>query len=757
MQILDSKPTFFDTNSDTLSAGRLRAFLLDNTTPALLYSDASYTVLLGSSVMLTAAGWPQTQLFAQTDVVIHVDAYRGQDEYDQPVYQEIKQFVVVASAAGSTAGAFASVSTVDELRAAQISDSILVTGYNASGDCPARLFTWSAGNATSDNGGTVIGSTVDPTGRWAWSPSSEVDARCFGFMPGPASLNSQLAQLLAWCESNNRAAYIPSGVYALASSGSLATAAHIIADAGVTISSPNGSYALTVSNPLLSVVDTFAGANLELVLNGDGWRDVVLPLSVWDATARGYAKGTAVFGLLISAGSSLSFDYDHEYTYFVVHGLSRINIAAGSEVSIGHIDGYGKISWTGDAPYFRVARRSNANTMASAIASRCTELFIVDSSLSMAASTVVNCLVQVLPPATLALGASCTLSRGVTGYPGCIAGGNGYTSDAGPDMSLFAVPNACMDAWNRSTDSNALDLKSRTVTIAPTKAGKIINGVIQADTSVSLILDNISYVGYFSGSSLKANNCSFSHTTKPIGGGTDTNLTDCTVYAPASITIEDGVQAFWTRVNVQAGSVVKYGSGGLFRDVWIEHNAIFVPGANRSLGNFSWIGGSAYKITLDAGRCATEGACSLYNFRIQNIINLAGGILASSLNTSAKYWATSGHYNVKIGDNERGPATYGWASGTQTAGGDSRVLVSYNTTDILWLTNYHTSNELLSLAHVWNIAEYNNGSLNTNWTAEGYFFNYPPGTPHIEGSRTRGVVSDNSKCTYQFEIYKKEL
>lgn len=756
MQILDSKQTFFDTNSDTLSAGRLRAFLLDNTTPALLYSDASYTALLGSSVLLTASGWPQTQLFAKTDVVIHVDAYRGQDEYDQPVYQEIKQFVVIASAAGSTASAFASVSTVDELRAAQISDSILVTGYNASGDCPARLFTWSAGNATSDNGGTVIGSTVDPTGKWVWSPSSEADARCFGLLPGPASLNSQLAQLLAWCESNNRAAYIPSGVYALASSGSLATAAHIIADSGVTISSPNGSYTLTVSNPLLSVVDTFAGANLELVLNGDGWRDVVLPSSAWDATARGYAKGTAVFGMLINAGSSLTFAYDHEYTHFVVHGLSSINIAAGVAVSIDHIDGSGKISWTGDAPYFRLARRSNANTMASAIASRCTELFIVDSSLSIAASTVVNCLVQVLPPATLTLGASCTLSRGVTGYPGCIAGNNGYTSDAGPDMNLFAIPNACMDAWNRSTDSNALDLKSRTVTLAPTKAGKIINGAIQADTSVSLILDNVSFIGYFSGSSLKASNCSFSHTTKPIGGGTDTLLTDCQITTSAPTTIEDGTSCQWERV-VVTGNVHKYGSGGYWRDVTLTGGAIFVPGANKSLGNFSWIGGSAYKIMLDAGRCATEGACSLYNFRIQNLIGLSGGILASTLNTSAKYWATSGHYNVNIGDNERGPATYGWASGTQTAGGDSLVLVSYNTTDILWLTEKHTSNELLSFAHVWNIAEYDNGSLRNNWTAEGYFFSGGLGTPHIEGSRTRGVVSDNSKCTYQFEIYKKEL
>lgn len=757
MQILDSRPSFFDTNGDTLAAGRLRAYLLDNTTPAQLYSDSAYSVLLGSSVTLTGAGWSQTQIFAQTDVVIHVDAYQGKDELDQPVYQEVKQFTVIASTSGSSASSFDSVSTVDELRASQISDCILVTGYNAAGDCPGRLFVWSAGNASTDNGGTVIGSTVDPTGKWVWAPGEKVDVRCFGFMDGPDSLNSQFASLLAWCEANSRTAYIPGGSYQLASSGSIATSAAIEAGQGVVISSPNGAYTLTLHNPHFSVASTFAGKNLSLVLEGNGWEEKTLKSSVWDSTARGYDLGSSMFGLEVVTGSSLVFDHDKTYIHLVVHGLASASVASGSEIHIDHVDGGGKISWTGDAPFFRTARRSNINTGASSIAARCSELFIVDASLSLIASTTASCLFQVLPPAQLTLGASCTISRGVTGYPGCIAGANGFASDAGVDMGLYVNPNAGMDSWNRSTDSNALDLKSRTVTIAPTKAGKIINGKISVDCSVSLILDNVTYAGYFSGPSLKAVNCSFSHTTKSIGGGTATVLDGCQITnGSATLTIEDGISSQWSRVSI-TGNVHKYGNGGAWRDVSISGGAVFVPGSGIAFGNFSWVGGSAYRISFNAGLCISEGSCAMYNVRVQDIINLAGGILASELNTSAKYWAKSGHYNVRIGDNERGPATYGWATGTQTAGGDSLIDVSSNNTDILWLTNNHTSENLLSFAHVWNIAEYNSGAPNINWCGEGYFKSYPPGTPFIEGSRTRGVVKDNSKCIYQFEIYKKEL
>ena len=147
----------------------------------------------------------------------------------------------------------------------------------------------------------------------------------------------------------------------------------------------------------------------------------------------------------------------------------------------------------------------------------------------------------------------------------------------------------------------------------------------------------------------------------------------------------------------------------------------------------------------------------MYNVRVQNIINLAGGILAASLNTSAKYWATSGHYNVAIGDNERGPATYGFASGTQTAGGDSAIFIAGDASQTLWLSTSHTIDDLQRLARVWNINSYAHNGTGTAWSGEGAFASYPPNVPFIQGSRTRGTVIDNDKCTYQFEIYKKEL
>ena len=147
----------------------------------------------------------------------------------------------------------------------------------------------------------------------------------------------------------------------------------------------------------------------------------------------------------------------------------------------------------------------------------------------------------------------------------------------------------------------------------------------------------------------------------------------------------------------------------------------------------------------------------MYNVRVQDIINLDGGILANELNTSAMYWATSGHYNVRIGDNENGPATYGFATGTQSAGGDSSIAILGSSSQTLWLSTNHTSDDLQKLARVWNINSYTHNAPGPTWSGEGAYINYPPAIPWIQGSRTRGIVTDNEKCTYQFEIYKKEL
>ena len=766
MQIIDTKTTYFDDAGKPLSGGRLRFFAYGTTTPVFVYADEDYITNLGTTVALTNAGWTATQVYANQSVTVHVDKFLGLDEYGAESYEQIKVYDVLAGASGSAGADSAIVDTIADLRNVSPTSkaAVSVKGYFSAGDAFIRTYIWDENAMAMDNLGTVIESNVTPDGRWLLAIEGPyVDCRIFGVIAGgdPTTSNSALSGLISYCTNYKRTAYFSSGSYYLTSGGSLTVGCAIKADKDLRINSNNGEYTLTITNPDFDVVNTFAGTGLKLKLSGsDNWANTIIPMTAWDRATKGYDISTARYILRLNNGSTV-YDWTGVATELekIICDIGIHIIAGDPDVYVYDVEGAGKIQWTTTATFaFRRFRTSMTTNYTSILSTRVGELLTVDNDVTFATGTIIGALIYVMPSGSVAFGATCQADKGVVGYHGCIKGSNGFTSDAEVDICMYELPNTAMKSWNLSSATNAFDLKSRTVTVAPTKPGKIINGAITADIAVDMIFDNITYIGYFSGGDLTANKCMLKHpTAKPIGGGTSTNLTDCTVYAPVSITIEDGVQAFWERVNVQAGSVIKYGSGGLFRDVWIAYNAIFVPGANKSFGNFSWIGGSAMKIDFDANRCASDGACSMYNVHIQKIINLASGIRAASLNTTRAFWGNTGHYNVMIGDNERGPATYGWASGTQTAGGDSLVFVGSNSTDILWLTNNHTSDDLLSFAHVWNIAEYNSGAPNTNWAGEGYFRNYPPGTPFIEGSRTRGVVRDNSKCTYQFEIYKKVL
>ena len=378
----------------------------------------------------------------------------------------------------------------------------------------------------------------------------------------------------------------------------------------------------------------------------------------------------------------------------------------------------------------------------------------------MLSNTAVPAIVHVVPGGTLGFGSGCRIDRGVVGYPGCITGSNGFASDMDVAIELYTNPNAAMDSWNKSTASNALDLKSRTVTIAPAKSGRIVNGVIQADstdTAVELILDHVEFVGYYAGVTLRANNCTFSHpTTKPLGSGTHSYLTDCAIKTVYYLIVDPDTLTRWTRVAV-SGRVVKKGNGGTWRDVSLSQVCTFAPDADGQLGNFSWVGGSATSINLDPSYRPTEGACIIFNFEIRGLIGLAYGIKAHELNTTSRYWAPAGHYNVRIGDNEAGPATYGCAVGTQISGGDSLITIEGSPSQILWLTSSHTSDQVRALGRVMSINAIAPAYGPPAWSGEGGFVSYPPGVPSIRGSRTRGDVGDDSRCTYNFEVYHRTL
>ena len=88
-------------------------------------------------------------------------------------------------------------------------------------------------------------------------------------------------------------------------------------------------------------------------------------------------------------------------------------------------------------------------------------------------------------------------------------------------------------------------------------------------------------------------------------------------------------------------------------------NAYLIPSSDKALTGFSWIGGSADRIDLDASQMSVDGEAICHHVIIQQISGLSGNI--NVINGSTRKWAVNGHYSLLIGDNGVAStrATYG--------------------------------------------------------------------------------------------------
>ncbi|MBP1994502.1 glycosyl hydrolase family 28-related protein [Paenibacillus eucommiae] len=130
-----------------------------------------------------------------------------------------------------------------------------VTGYYSSGDGGGGNYNYDSTDTTSsDNGGTVI--VAADGGRWKLSATGMVSLRQFGAKgDGVADDTAATQAAMTWCETNNRALYVPSGTYKITSP---VTTAYTITVIGEAISpSETPDYRLGV--PAVTFLSTVAG------------------------------------------------------------------------------------------------------------------------------------------------------------------------------------------------------------------------------------------------------------------------------------------------------------------------------------------------------------------------------------------------------------------------------------------------------------------------------------------------------------------
>ena len=664
--VIDSRQTYFDADGVRLSGGRLRFYVWGTTTPATpatVYSDIDHQTPIEGAIQLTSAGWTPFEVFSTQDLDVRADKFIGLDEYGLERYQEVKSFRYIPGGTGAAGGdtvGMAIVESIADLRALSTSfDSATVLGYYVAGDCPARTYNVKTSAAT-ENGGTIINSTVDPSKKWEWTPDcAEIDCRTFGVIESASTtVNSQVASYLGYCEMRGATAKFVGGTYHL-TPGSLASAAALSAAAGTLLSCPGGTYTLTLSNPALRIVDTFAGEGLDLLLTGGGWEQTVVPVSAFRNGT--HCQGAAHYILRLNSNNT-TFATGFQYAGVVVDEalVVGVTVSPGVEINTPTISGLGKIAYqTSDTFYVDYLHTSRLSGREGYAMDRTLKVVYVETDITMPPGIDISASIidagGSITCGPMTQGGSITVLRGaIDCRPGFLRGTVGFKLFGTIDVQKFDSAELAVKTWVFSEESYPeLNMRGITATFDITRSGTIRNGTIvgKLDTDYLRLYD-VSQNGTITLNSLIAEGCEFTCNSYNVGGGSLKRcaLSHTSSTAPAPYFQNHVLEDFTTDYPY----LRVLGGGAVWRNVNCNHVRL-IPG--NSFGNFDWVGGSAVSVTFDASVATANGTFTAYNVTITQLKNLSGGI--SSVNGSTKMWASSGHYNIRIGDNEGGKRTYG--------------------------------------------------------------------------------------------------
>lgn len=676
--LLDLKPQFFDEFGHILADGRLLVYVLGTTTHAELYSDPAMSLPVANPVGLSSAGWSSVQLYSPSDLTVLVQSLDGYDEMDQPIYSTVKDFDVVASgASGASYYGLSVVDTIVDLRG--LSDMvdgqmIAVKGYAAADDSFQRVYIWDADSVAVDDGGAVVSASAAPVGRWLLRyDEGSLDIRAFGVLAGAGDVNSQFRAACNWAYTNGVRLFIPKGVYNMAAGGTfdaycaLDVAEGVVFNRGsVESSHPAEWYHLSIYNPRTTIVSTFAGTNVHLLVKGDGWESTNIPVTAFASHLRSWCHGTGMYNLVLTDGS-FTFDSDcFLHDVILPSGSSpSVSLSAGVTVYANALRGDGVMyAATENAISFDTLDTKLlplTGNSASYLMAKCQHQIRLstDVTLHNGFSTGAR-ICGVGGSIGWANGSSITLGGGVVGGSGTIIGYTGADFGANPiDARLFVNPRCVVESWNISSSIGELDLCGRTTSAAITRTGTIRNGGIGGVTCSAIVLRDVDVSGQVLCTNVKAKDSSITYAGNALPNLTSSKLSNVQIDSTSPINAYNGV---WSEVTV-TNDIVSVGGSARLRDVVCRY-AEFIPDSALEFGNFSWVGGSATRIRFDATKMPVDGTALAYNVVIQHILNLSGDI--TSINGSAKKWAFSGHYNVRIGNNESGKATFGTIETTVT-------------------------------------------------------------------------------------------
>lgn len=659
--ILDARPQFLDSVGVRLSLGRLVIYKASTTTLADVWLDNEHTVPALNPHQLTDAGWTDQQLFVNEAVTVHVQDHLNADVKIYDLYQDGTIAVFGSSILVDTIADLADVALpVDGM-------TVQVKGYYSAHDLFMRTYIFDAISTATPDGGAIIGSNVQPTGRWLLAnESGEVDAGVWGVLAGVASVNSQLRAAQEFCALRGLVLRISKGLYTLVGGGTYASICQLNVQKGASFSCTGGVYNWTLQNPMSVIASTLAGSGVHLVLDGKGWENTVVPDTAWDPIEAGYDDGTAVFRLRIATTEQLIFNNPCEFASIEVDDGVTAVIACDDVVSIGKITGLVDWSQSTNYPMVRDLVTSTATTSETAgeLMRRCNGVVTLDSPAVLSVGGGIDAYINAIGLGSL----DWPSDRGVNLFGGfggkdrfIIGTGNINVNLSEVSGKYFNSYNI-VKAFNNSPSSPAyLDLMGLSATGTITRDGKITNGtLVGAINNDNVVCEDLTVTGYITSHNVKLSRVTVNHSgNSPVNGMTSSQFRDVVLTSTATTPMQAHF-ADWENVTYNKG-IISVGGESHLKNVSCDSLTIR-PDAGGLFRNFTYDGGSiTTKIVYDAANGAQSGTAIMYNTSIKRVTGLANSTYYDDLvlNGATKKWLVNGHYNIDVSENENGPSTKG--------------------------------------------------------------------------------------------------
>lgn len=649
MVLIDTRQQGTDEVGNILAGGQYRFFKYKTNTPVSWFADPDYVTDMGVTMQLDGAGWPPMTAYFTEDVTVHSFKYLGMDEYGAEMYAPVKVWDEVEGGDGSELGTTIFLNTITDLREFEADDntSVIVLGYHSRGDMPPVIYTYNESAIGLDNGGNIIASAIMSTGRWLCTYGETIDCRNFGVVGGIASINSYLANAVQYCNMFSRTLHFIRDTYYLYGSGTLAISCPLKVDKYTQINVTSGTYTFTSSNKDISIVNTFCGSGLKLILNGEGYESTNVPISAWGIVEGGFDEGTAKFNLILNnKGSERVWNFGKTYNNIILaDGVHYIN-ANGQNIIANELKGLGKIHYITETCIIFETIYSSKTNFPSVQAVYTNKLIMLDTPVTLHKYADISAHIMACGAGSLdTTDGSCTLRGGISGKARFIVSDKGLCLGSSPiQAEFFSNPDCLVKTWNMSPNAaGELDMGRMVSTETITRTGKICNGSIGGVTCSEITLERMTVNG----------NITSNHVTAK-----DTHITGFLLYLQSSrfdnVTLDTDSQincrnAVWHEVSIPNGTLRSYGGGFRLRDVFVNR-ALFYPNTSRTFSNASWIGGSCNRVDFDASMMGLSGEAIAFNVEIQNLLGLSGNI--NSINGETMKWAINGHYNIKICNNE---------------------------------------------------------------------------------------------------------